>query len=383
LSAAAPTAEEVVTNKINQFASNRREVVHAMARQLKIEVPVEVERFFDAVEAGRWDEVEGLAKALRANLGRPEEIKLWPAINEVWGAVDEARVWPAQKLLDYGNAILGSLRPGMVYLGGTDPGRWIPTMLNETSEGEHHIVLSQNALADGTYLNYLTFLYGDRLATLTHDDSERAFQEYLTDAQKRFMHDQQFPDQPKQVRPGEEIRSVDNRIQVSGQVAVMSIVERLLQGLMGKNPDTSFAMEESYPLKSTYSGAVPLGPVMELRAQDGQNALTAERAAQSIDFWHATTQQLLEDPEAAGSQETRNSYGKMAVAQGNLLANGNYKPEAEQAYRLARQLAPESAEAVTSLAELLSRTGRAEEARQCLDVFARDYPEKRAAIAPR
>jgi hypothetical protein len=47
---------------------------------------------------------------------------------------------PAQKLLDYGNAVLGALRPGMVYVGGTDPGRWIPTLLNETSESERHIV---------------------------------------------------------------------------------------------------------------------------------------------------------------------------------------------------------------------------------------------------
>lgn len=143
--ALAPTPEEVVTNKINQFARNRREIVYPMARQLKVTVPDEVERFFEAVEAGWWDEVEGRAKALRENLGRPEQIKIWPAIHETWGAVQEARNWPAQKLLDYGNAILGSLRPGMVYVGGTDPGRWIPTMLNETSEGERHVVLTQNA----------------------------------------------------------------------------------------------------------------------------------------------------------------------------------------------------------------------------------------------
>ena len=46
-----------------------------------------------------------------------------------------AHDWPAQKLLDYGDATLGSLRPGMVYVGGTDPGRGIPTLLNETGDG--------------------------------------------------------------------------------------------------------------------------------------------------------------------------------------------------------------------------------------------------------
>src|SRR6266545_4232538 len=57
-SAPAPTAGEIVTNKVNQFARNRREVVNAIARKFKVEVPDEIERFFEAVEAGRWDEIE-------------------------------------------------------------------------------------------------------------------------------------------------------------------------------------------------------------------------------------------------------------------------------------------------------------------------------------
>ena len=45
--------------------------------------------------------------------------------------------------------VLGSLRPGMVYVGGTDNGRWIPELLNDTSQGERHVILTQNGLADG------------------------------------------------------------------------------------------------------------------------------------------------------------------------------------------------------------------------------------------
>src|SRR5678816_2076379 len=100
---------------------------------------------------------------------------------------------------------------------------------------------------------------------------------------KRLQHDQQFPDEPKQIRPNEDVRSIDGRIQVSGQVAVMAINEKLLQALMEKNPDASFALEESYSFKNAYANATPLGPIMELRVQDEQSALTAERAAQSLD----------------------------------------------------------------------------------------------------
>jgi len=164
-----------------------------------------VAQFFEAVEAGRWNEIERLAKALREKLSAADLLQLWPPIHETWGAVQEARNWPPEKLLDYGNAILESLRPGMVYVGGTDPGRWIPTLLNETSEGERHIVLTQNALADATYLDYVNFLYGDRLTALSSDDSKRAFDEYLADARKRLEHDQAFLTN-RNNRPGEDIK---------------------------------------------------------------------------------------------------------------------------------------------------------------------------------
>src|SRR5437867_398942 len=42
----AGTPQEIVAGKVSQFARNRREIVHAMARSFKVEVPAEVERFF-------------------------------------------------------------------------------------------------------------------------------------------------------------------------------------------------------------------------------------------------------------------------------------------------------------------------------------------------
>jgi hypothetical protein len=379
--AVATTAEEVVTNKVNQFAQNRRAVVHALARKYNLAVPDELERFYEAVDAGRWDEIETRAKALREQLGAADLIKLWPPVHETWGAIQEARSWPAQELLDYGNAILESLRPGMVYVGGTDAGRWIPTLINETSEGERHIVLTQNAFADATYVEYLNFLYGDRLAALSQDDSNRAFQEYLSDAQKRLQHDQEFPDEPKQVRPGEQIMNTEGRIQVSGQVAVMSINEKLLQSLMEKNPEATFALQESFPFKSTYADARPLGPIMELRAPDGPNAFTPERAAESLEYWRTAAQKLLSEPAAAESQQTLKTHSHDAVAAANLLAAHSYISEAEQAYRLASQLWPANPEPIASLAELLIDNGRAEEASQLMDQFTRQHPAAREDMA--
>jgi hypothetical protein len=374
------TPEEIVTNKVNQFIRNRRELTRAIARQRNVEVPDELERFFETVEAGHWDEIEALAKPLREHLQAMGLIQLWPPAHETWGAVQEASQWPAQKLLDYGNAVLGALRPGMVYVGGTDPGRWIPTLLNETSEGEHHIVLTQNALADGTYLDYVTFQYGDQLATLSGVDSKRAFDEYLSNARKRLAHDQDFPDEPKQVRPGEQISMLQGKLQVGGQVAVMSINEKLLQILMEKNPDVAFGLQESFPFKSTYADAAPLGPIMELRAPDGPSAFTPERAIESLEYWRSAAQQLLSDPTAAGSQEALLTHSHDAVAAANLLAAHNYSAEAEQTYRLSSQLWPANPEPIGGLSELLFRLGRADEARQLLEDFSRKNPGEREAM---
>jgi hypothetical protein len=132
-----------------------------MAKQFKVEVPADVERFFDAAEAGRWDELKGLFDSLKQQRQGPASDEglrtLWPAILETFGVAEVAHDWPAQKLLDYGDSVLDSLRPGMAYVGGTDAGRFIPTLLNETSDGEHHIVLTQHALADASYVQYLGF----------------------------------------------------------------------------------------------------------------------------------------------------------------------------------------------------------------------------------
>jgi len=126
-----------------------------MAQRFKVSVAPDVERFFQAAAAGRWEELNADFEALkqRRESGNGEDLGvLWGPILETLLIAECGHNWPAQKLLDYGDATLGALRPGMVYVGGTDPGRGIPTLLNETSDAERHIVITQNALADGSYL---------------------------------------------------------------------------------------------------------------------------------------------------------------------------------------------------------------------------------------
>src|SRR5437773_3033959 len=145
-----PTAEEIVAGKVLQFGRSRLEIVRAIGRRLKKDVPPEIEKFFDALEAGNWEEANSQWRVLATHSGQYEystnhweEINpFWPAVLDAYGVAEQAHDWPAQKLLDYGNAILDSLRPGMVYVSGTDPGRWIPELSNETSSGEPHVIVT-------------------------------------------------------------------------------------------------------------------------------------------------------------------------------------------------------------------------------------------------
>jgi thioredoxin-like negative regulator of GroEL len=145
---------------------------------------------------------------------------------------------------------------------------------------------------------------------------------------------------------------------------------------MVKNPDLSFALEESFPLKSTYPNAMPLGALMELGVPDVQNSFTRETAAQAVSYWRDTAQQVLSDAEAGADSADRLTYAKMAAAQAALLADHQYSAEAEQAYRVAMQISPASPEAVYGLGQLLATTGRADEARQLVADFGRAHPSK-------
>jgi hypothetical protein len=96
-------------------------------------------------------------------------------------------------------------------------------------------------------------VYPDReIQIATPEDSQRCFQEYLIDTEKRLKHDEQFPNEPKQVKPGEDVRLLGGRVQVSGQVAVMSINGLLTKVMFDKNPNNEFFVEESFRLTGCF-----------------------------------------------------------------------------------------------------------------------------------
>ncbi len=128
-------------------------------------------------------------------------------------------------------------------------------------------------------------VYPDReIYIATPEDSQRCFNEYLQDANRRLQHDMNFPNEPKQIRPGEDVRIVENRVTVAGQVAVMAINGLLTKVMFDHNPKNEFFVEESFPLDWMYPHLTPYGIIMKINRQP-LPTLTEDILQRDHDFW--------------------------------------------------------------------------------------------------
>ena len=107
-------------------------------------------------------------------------------------------------------------------------------------------------------------MYGGKIYIPTAKDSEAAFKEYLDGAKSRLEHDEKFPNEPRQIKPGEDVRMINGKVSVSGQIAVIAIKGLLAKIIFDRNPDREFFVEESFPLDWMYSHLSPHGLVMKI-----------------------------------------------------------------------------------------------------------------------
>ena len=138
-------------------------------------------------------------------------------------------------------------------------------------------------------------VYPDReMYIATPEDSQRCFNEYLGDAQRRLQHDTQFPNEPKQIHVGEDVRVVENHVTVAGQVAVMAINGLLTKVMFDHNPKNEFFVEESFPLDWMYPHLTPYGVIMKINRQP-LPALPEEVMQRDHQFWKQYSTRLTGD----------------------------------------------------------------------------------------
>ena len=269
-----------------------------------------------------------------------------------------------------GKLIYPEMARNAILFGGTDPGRFCPTYmifcesftparckpLDPDFDRRDVYIITQNALADGTYLEYIRAQYfrsaqkdppffSELLRAIFHDkeyqtnflariaytcldkpltawgarveaerrkegvyppkeiytpspeDSQNCFQEYLEDAQRRKMHDMQHPNQPREIKPGEIVDLVTGpdgkqRVQVSGQVAVMAINGLLCKVIFNHNPTNEFYVEESFPLDWMYPYLTPYGIIMKINRHPVPE-ITEDMVKRDHYFWSQYSKRLI------------------------------------------------------------------------------------------
>jgi hypothetical protein len=115
-------------------------------------------------------------------------------------------------------------------------------------------------------------------------DSQDCFTEYLQDAERRRV--------AGQLKPGEDVRNVGGRVQVSGQVAVMAINGLLTKVMFDKNPNNEFFVEESFPLDWMYPHLTPFGVIMKINRQP-LSTFTEDIFQRDHDFWTQYSDRLI------------------------------------------------------------------------------------------
>ena len=235
------------------------------------------------------------------------------------------------------------------------------------------------------------------IRTATVDDSQNSFNEYIADATKRAEHDARFPNENRQVKPGEDVHVEGGRVQVSGQVAVMAINGLLTKVIFDKNPDHEFYVEESFPLDWMYPYLTPFGVIMKINRQQIPE-ITAGIIARDHYFWSQFSERLTGnwitydttvdqvcdwaekvyyhhdssgfkgDPRFVRDDDGQKAFSKLRSSIGGIYQwrsdnrggaeQERCRREAEFAYKQAFAYCPYSPEAVYRFVQLLLKMGR-------------------------
>jgi tetratricopeptide (TPR) repeat protein len=255
------------------------------------------------------------------------------------------------------------MTPHAIFYGGTDPGRFVPTyMIYSARVREDVYLITQNALADGTYLNIMRDLYGDRIWIAAHPDSAEAFRIYVDEVKSGK-------------RPANAALKIeDGRVQVQGAAGVMEINGIIAKMIFDHNKHKhDFYVEESYVIPWMYPYLTPHGLIMKINREPCP--LPSENIRDDMDFWDWYTRRFLSDRKFLRDVVARKSFSKLRSAIAGLYSNRGKLKEAEKAFQEARALYPLSPEANFRIAyEVFLREGRFQEALDVMKEFKKLDP---------
>ncbi len=187
----------------------------------------------------------------------------WQAIIEIWGGLDAFGEGDEKYSALYANDIIESIPPGSIYFGGTDPGRFLITAMQKNqAAGDPFFTLTQNALADATYLDYLRSMYGDKIYIPTAEDSRKGFQglHRRCDAAEATESNSSPVKTCRPTRPTAGCKSAARSPSWKSTALLVKVI-------FDKNTNREFYVEESFPLDWMYPYLEPHGMIFKLNRQ--------------------------------------------------------------------------------------------------------------------
>jgi len=306
-----------------------------------------------------------------------------------------------------GNGYPDMERNAVLY-GGTDPGRFVPTYMifcesrvgpkdkfrDPKFDRSDVYIITQNALADQTYMCYIrdhydvsrpdadhpktieqypalrrwvfnlgwTLLHRNRTYPVdpiyipNPDDSAKAFREYIDGIQRGV------------IPPSADVKIENGRVSVSGVSGVMAINGILAQWIFDRNKEKhAFYVEESYVIPWMYPYLRPHGVIMKIEKDpipppQTNPELWSDIVARDRAYWDKLCTDFLARPEFVRNMDAKKSFSKMRSAIAGLYMSRGLVREAEYAFKQSLQLCPESPEAVFRLADLYVQEHRYQEA---------------------
>jgi|GEM_PF-1270413 len=298
-------ASNEVWTVLERFVKEKHALTESLAKKHKIEEPAQVEQFFTAAQNRDWNTTSNLFYAMLKGTARgrnqPETkrwmpLELWEPVLDVFGPVELFYGIDPKFFKMLGTDMLKDIPAGCIYFGGTDTGRFVPSSFSEAhTEGLPFFTITQNALADPAYLAYMREIYGDKITVPTTNDAETCVSNYTADAQSRLQHDQKFPNQPRQLRPGEDVHlGADGKLDFNNQLSVMAINAMIARVFFDKNPTKEFFVEESFPLDWMFPQLTPAGLIMKLNREPVPE-LTEDMLKRDHEFWSKYSERLVGD----------------------------------------------------------------------------------------
>ncbi len=300
---------------------------------------------------GHWslEGIKGIENDFRHWYPDPEEFE------RQWGAVPNKDYPPP-------------MTEGAIFYGGTDPGRFVPTYMIYSADCRSDVYLiTQNALADNTFMNITRDLYGDTIYIPSLEDSNEAFRKYVDDVQAG------------RIQAGADIKIEGGKVSVQGVGGVMTINGILAELIFKENKDRhDFYVEESYVIQWMYPYLTPHGIILKLNGEP-LSQLDPELVRKDHEFWGWYAPWLLDQAEFRRDICARKSFSKLRSAIAGIYDYRRMYEEAEFAFKQSIDLYPLSPEANFRLAQMYMNMQRFEDAERIIRDFVREDPRNESA----